>query len=96
MTGEPATNTFIFMATTVHIPTQLLARVDQRAKALGVSRNRLIVETLEASLHVKRGWPPELLRMLEKPLDEASARELDDTMAEVRRRRVNRRGAPAL
>ena len=40
----------IFMATTVHIPDQLLKSVDRRAKALGISRNRLVVRALEATL----------------------------------------------
>lgn len=61
-----------------------------------MSRNRLIVETLEASLDVKREWPPELLRMLSDPLDQATAQAFDDSMAEVRRRRVSRRRAPKL
>jgi metal-responsive CopG/Arc/MetJ family transcriptional regulator len=35
------------MPTTVHIPPTLLKSVDRRAKALGVSRNRIIVRALE-------------------------------------------------
>ncbi|MGH9199830.1 MAG: ribbon-helix-helix protein, CopG family [Vicinamibacterales bacterium] len=31
------------MPTTVHIPDPLLKSVDRRAKALGISRNRLVV-----------------------------------------------------
>jgi hypothetical protein len=31
------------MATAVHIPDPLLKSVDRRAKALGISRNRLVV-----------------------------------------------------
>lgn len=33
------------MPTTVHIPEALLKSVDRRARALGVSRNRLIVRS---------------------------------------------------
>jgi metal-responsive CopG/Arc/MetJ family transcriptional regulator len=33
--------------TTIHIPDPLLERVDARAKTLGISRNRLILEALE-------------------------------------------------
>jgi hypothetical protein len=35
------------MLTTVHIPDPLLKSVDRRAKALGISRNRLVVRALE-------------------------------------------------
>jgi hypothetical protein len=52
------------MATTVHIPEPLLAAVDRRAKALGVSRNRLIVRALEQALAEGVAWPPEFLARL--------------------------------
>jgi hypothetical protein len=35
------------MPTTVHIPDPLLNSVDRRAKALGISRNRLVVRALD-------------------------------------------------
>jgi hypothetical protein len=37
-------NTILFVPTTIHIPDVLLERVDTRAKTLGISRNRLILE----------------------------------------------------
>jgi hypothetical protein len=70
--------------------------VDARAKALGVSRNRVIVEALAASLQSRRQWPPELVRMLEQPLDDATAKALDEALEMVRGRRVNRRRPPKL
>lgn len=38
------------MPTTVHIPEALLESIDRRARALGVSRNRLIVRALEQAV----------------------------------------------
>lgn len=88
-------NIFIFVvATTVHIPTPLLKRVDQRAKALGVSRNRLIIDAVEAKLVTRRAWPPELIASLGQPLDAETARALDDSMSAVRKRRSNRKRFP--
>jgi len=84
------------MATTVHVPEDLLERVDTRAKALGVSRNRFIVEALEATLGTKDVWPPELVRMLGRPVAPAAARDLEESLAVVRRRRAGRLRAPGL
>jgi len=38
------------MATSVHIPKPLLIAVDRRARALRISRNRLIVQALQREL----------------------------------------------
>ena len=54
----------IFMATTVHIPDPLLKSVDRRAKALGISRNRLVVRALEEAVSGRSGWAPEFLQRL--------------------------------
>ena len=82
------------MPTTVHIPKPLLKRVDQRAKALGISRNRLIIDAVEAKLGSRRAWPPELIASLGQPIDDEAARALDDSMSAVRKRRSNRRRLP--
>jgi hypothetical protein len=89
--ATPCTNMIIFMATTVHIPDHLLRQLDARAKALGVSRNRVIVEAIEATVGARREWPPELVCMLQEPVDGATAKLLEKTLAEVRARRVSRR-----
>ena len=83
------------MSTTVHIPPRLLSRVDARARALAVSRNRFIIATLEHALDARSEWPPELAEMLARPLERASAELLDDSLREVRARRVNRRRPPS-
>jgi hypothetical protein len=52
------------MPTTVHIPDPLLKSVDRRAKALGISRNRLVVRALEQAVSVRAHWSPEFLQRL--------------------------------
>lgn len=81
------------MATTIHIPSDVLKRVDRRARALGMSRNRVILDAIEVTLGSKGTWPPELVRMLAEPLDERAAGELETSLAAVRARRRNRRRA---
>jgi hypothetical protein len=76
--------------TTVHIPDRLLDRVDARAKALGISRNRLIVDALEEKLAPHSTWPPELVKMLSTPVagDLADAtRAMEDAIERGRRSR---------
>jgi predicted transcriptional regulator len=80
--------------TTIHIPDALLERVDRRARALHTSRNRFILDAIEASLGAKGSWPPELVQMLREPLDAGTAAELERTMKQVRARRTSRRCAP--
>lgn len=46
------------MPTSVHIPRHLLEAADRKARALGVSRNRLIVRALERELAPSAGWTP--------------------------------------
>jgi hypothetical protein len=45
------------MATSVHIPKPLLEAVDRRARALKVSRNKLIVQALEREVTGGADWP---------------------------------------
>jgi hypothetical protein len=63
----------IFMPTTVHIPDPLLKLVDRRAKALGISRNRLVVRALEQAVSVRSAWAPEFLDRLRNVDQETSA-----------------------
>lgn len=45
--------------TSVHLPDDLLERLDRAARRRRVSRNRLIVEACERALEEERGaWPP--------------------------------------
>jgi hypothetical protein len=81
--------------TTVHVPDELFERVDARAKALGVSRNRVILDALEEKLGTRNAWPPELIAMLARPPSRAAALDLERSLAVVRKRRANRRRPPA-
>ena len=79
------------MATTVHIPKRLLDLVDARAKSLGVSRNRLVVEALRDKVSARDSWSPELLAMLRAPVDDAVANAAELVEKTIRRTRRSRR-----
>jgi predicted transcriptional regulator len=59
------------VATTVHIPDELLAKVDERAKAMKMARNRYIVEALRKALSEQSEWSPAFLEKLDElePID---------------------------
>ncbi len=54
------------MPTSVHIPKALLQAVDQRARALKLSRNKLIVQALEREVTGGADWPPGFFEKLAK------------------------------
>ena len=72
----------IFMPTTVHIPDPLLKSVDRRAKALGISRNRLVVRALEEAVNVRSGWAPEFLQRL-RHVDRDTSAAVDELLIAV-------------
>jgi metal-responsive CopG/Arc/MetJ family transcriptional regulator len=74
------------MSTTVHIPAALLKSVDRRAKALGVSRNRLVVRALEQAVSDRSGWAPEFLEKL-RNVDQETATAVDQLLADVKQAR---------
>jgi predicted transcriptional regulator len=74
------------MPTTVHIPAALLKSVDRRAKALGVSRNRLIVRALEQAVTERAGWTPEFLDRL-RDVDDDTVEAVDDLLEAVQQAR---------
>jgi hypothetical protein len=84
------------MPTTVHIPRPLLARADARAKSLGISRNKLIVQALEARLQAADRWPDDLVELLSSPPDTGLQQTVDQMSEAIRRRRRNRKSAPRL
>lgn len=84
------------MPTTVHIPKNLLARVDARAKKLGVSRNRFVVQVLQEKLAARRTWPAALVRLLETPVPRAVAAEVDRMDKAIEEARHDRAGPPEL
>ena len=81
------------MATTVHIPPQLLKAVDRRAAALKVSRNRYIVRTLQSSVEKATEWSDQLWETLAAATRE-DATAADDMLAAIKRARVSRKKPP--
>lgn len=79
------------MATTVHIPKKLLDQVDARAKSLGVSRNRLVVDALREKVNARDVWPPELLATLATPIDARTAAAGEEMDRAIRRARRSRK-----
>lgn len=71
------------MATTIHLPADLLAALDQRAAELGTSRNRLIVRAVEQSLRDDTAWPPELMSRLRNVTPD-QAKAVDEMMRHIR------------
>jgi predicted transcriptional regulator len=74
------------MPTTVHIPDPLLKSVDRRAKALGISRNRLVVRALEQAVSVRSGWAPEFLQQL-RQVDRETSTAVDELLIAVKQAR---------
>ena len=75
------------MPTTVHIPDPLLKSVDRRAKALGISRNRLVVRALEQAVRVRSGGRQSSWSGCDEWIRETSAAadELLDAVKQARR-----------
>jgi hypothetical protein len=78
------------MPTTVHIPDSLLKSVDRRARALGLSRNRLIVRALETAVLEPAGWEPEFLEKL-RNVDRETVSAVDDLLRHVKQSRRSKR-----
>jgi hypothetical protein len=74
------------MPTTVHIPPALLKSVDRRARALGMSRNRLIIRALERAVGEQSEWTPEFLDRL-REVDSDTAAAVDELLDDVVRAR---------
>jgi hypothetical protein len=80
------------MPTSVHIPAPLLKAADKRAKALGISRNRLIVQALKNELSEPRGWLPGFFEQLAN-VDEETVQAVKEMMTVIRK---NRRSKPPI
>lgn len=80
------------MPTSVHIPRHLLEAVDRKARALGVSRNRLIVQALERELAPSAGWTPGFFETLSTVSPE-TASAVDELRAAIRKGRRSKRPA---
>lgn len=54
------------MATTIHLPSELLTLVDRRAEERGISRNLYIRKALERVVAEEQEWSPSFLAELRK------------------------------
>jgi hypothetical protein len=77
------------MATSVHIPKQLLAAVDRKARALKMSRNRLILRALERELKPGPDWSPGFFERL-SAVDSETVAAVDELLAAVRQARKSK------
>ena len=77
------------MPTSVHIPEVLLKQADRRARALHISRNRLIVRALERELAEGSEWSAgffERILDVERGTEEA----VDEMLAAIHRARSSK------
>jgi len=84
------------MPTTIHVPTSLLEKIDARAKALGVSRNRFILQALADKVEVPLEWPAEFVRALKQPVRSDVAALADEIERTIERGRRSRKDPPRL
>jgi hypothetical protein len=82
------------MPTSVHLPSKLLKAVDRRARQLGMSRNRFIVQALERDLSRATEWSPGFLEKF-TPLEPSGARAVDVMLAAILANRKSK-GPPNL
>jgi predicted transcriptional regulator len=74
------------MPTSVHIPKALLVAADRKARALKISRNRLIVQALEREVSGRSDWSPEFFARLESA-EPGLARTVEQLLGTIRRNR---------
>lgn len=80
------------VATSVHLPSDLLARIDQRAGELGVSRNRYIVRALESAVEGETAWSQSFLEMMDEAARDTENHEaVDEMMRTISSRRTSKR-----
>jgi hypothetical protein len=77
------------MATSIHIPKPLLEAMDRKARALKISRNRLIVRALERELKPGADWSPGFFQQL-GTVDAETALAVDELLASVRQARKSK------
>ena len=80
------------MATTFHIPQDLLDIIDERAKARKLSRNRFVVLALSEAIDNENEWSPRFLEALED-VDETVAKEVDSMLEGILSHRSSKKPA---
>jgi predicted transcriptional regulator len=81
------------MPVSIHLPPQLLKRIDARARRLGMTRSGYIARTMEQVVGDANGWPAGFfaeLRRIDPELDDA----VDALQTGLKRR--SRKGPPTL
>lgn len=78
------------MPTSVHIPPALLAKVDKKAQALKISRNRLIIQALEREMEPASNWSPEFFTILESSEPDV-AQAADEMLAAITTQRRSKK-----
>lgn len=85
------------MPTTVHLPAELLKRVDRRASKLGLSRNRYIRGTLERAVRQDTEWSPSFLTTLERAAADVELQQgVAEMMSAIAARRASKVRPPRL
>lgn len=74
------------MGTSVHVPVELLKAVDRRARALRISRNRLILRALERELEQGSEWSVGFFEKL-RAVDHQTAEDTELMLSAIRRQR---------
>ena len=80
------------MATTFHIPQDLLDVIDERARARKLSRNRFVVLTLSQAIDNENEWSPQFLEALED-VDKGVAEEVDSMLEGILSHRSSKKSA---
>ena len=79
------------MATSIHLPKELLEAIDRKARSLRISRNRLIVRALEREVHARGDWSPGFIERLNEA-DAELSRDVDELLRTIR---LTRRSKPS-
>ena len=77
------------MVTSIRIPKPLLEAVDRKARALKVSRDRLIVQALKRELAPGADWSPGFFEQL-RAVDSETATAVDELLVAVRQARTSK------
>jgi predicted transcriptional regulator len=85
----------IAMTISVHIPKPLLKALDRKARALKISRNRLIVRALERELALGADWSQGFFERL-SAIDHETAAAADELLASVHQARKSKQPKPRL
>jgi len=84
------------MPVSIHIPRELMARVDQRAAELKMSRSRYIARILEQALSRETDWSEDFLRAVDEARQDREARRALDEMDEAIVRSRSSKAPPRL